>query len=156
MGASLHGRHGRLFSDGAGDDEKRQIQAAPLKDGECSRGAETRHDVVGDHRIPWLRRKRGFHGRGRVDALEDRVVTAAAEFPHEEGRVVFGVLDHQHAQRVGHRSDARECRRGLVEQQPVHAQRADGIDKLAEVDRLADIAVGAQGVAASEVLLLIG
>ena len=65
----------------------------------AARGAETRHAVVGDHDVPGAGREHGLHVFRGLDTLVLHVVAPLAHLAHEKQRIVFGILDDQHAQR---------------------------------------------------------
>jgi hypothetical protein len=90
--ACFHHGDGGGFADAAGDNDKRQIECALLKNFE--RGETIECGIENPKsRCPNSFRERGTHGGGGIDALERDVVTAPPQFTQEQFRVVFRVFN---------------------------------------------------------------
>ena len=81
--ARLHGGHGQLLRDGAGDTNEGDVEAALAHQSQRLAPAEMRHAVVGDHEIPGLAVERSRHCGGGRHPLIGGIVPAALELAHQ-------------------------------------------------------------------------
>jgi hypothetical protein len=100
--ARAHGVHGRLFSDGAGDDDEREVEPRLLQDAERPKGAELGHRPVADDEVPRPACEGGAHRRGFLHPLEHDLLAGGSEGLEDQLRIGRRVLDHEDAHRVGH------------------------------------------------------
>src|ERR1700733_9148750 len=93
------------------------------------------------------------------------LITAVVKSAQQQSAVLLRVFDNQRAQRSGHlglpigiwaKPQGTRFRRAFVEEQPVQAKLADGIDKFREIDGFAHVTVGAEAVALEAIPFLIG
>ena len=93
MCAGFQRRHSGLFSDGAGEDDEREIQPACLKDRQCLRRGELREAVVGEHQIPRRPLQRRLHRLWRLHSLVSDVVAAPFEGAQDHRCIVGRIFD---------------------------------------------------------------
>jgi hypothetical protein len=109
-GAGAHQLDGAILGNLAGDDDEGDVAAAGLERPQGLEAAEPRQVVIGDDEIPALAAERGFHGVGRLDAEDLRVVASAPELPLERRDVGLRVLDEEHPHGAPRRHGAADRR----------------------------------------------
>jgi len=91
-----------LFTDGAGDDQERDVESQLLKEPERGGAVKLRQAVITKDEVPGLPDQGGAHrGRG-LDPLRGDPKAATLEFEDDEVRVVGAVLDNESQQRFAH------------------------------------------------------
>ncbi len=93
--ALAHRGDGRLFADGARDDDEGHVEHEGLHHGERRLRAEARHVEVGEDDLPGRPRQRRAQVALGVDALPLDGEASAPQLPNQEQRVVFAVFDEE-------------------------------------------------------------
>ncbi len=144
----------RIFPNGAGDKNERNIQSFVADELQGIGAAEVGHAVIGDDDVPHFIERLEQAVR-RIDAFVEDVVAALSQDANLQFRVVFRIFNKKNAERSEHLRSP-EDGRSFVQDQPVQSELPHGFNKFVEFDRLANKAIGAQVVAAYAVLVLIG
>ena len=97
--AGLHGGHGGLFADGAGNDQERNIGIGGPDHFQRRRGAELRHVVVGENNLPRPVFQRFPQILGIVHAPGFGGIAAGFQLLQQQERIEFRVLDDESFQR---------------------------------------------------------
>ena len=144
-----------VLTDRPRDDDEREVEPALLQDAQRRGGAELRHGPVAEDHVPRLRLERGAHGRGVLDALGFDGYARVVAAPGRPASRRSPSPRREDAEGFGHR-EPRTAGARLVQEEPEEPQRLGRFGELREVHGLAHVGVGAQRVAAQDVLVLLG